>query len=129
MFCCISRTLFNCSSLARHLGSEMNLWWIYIPLIVQQHLYSMVTVISFSHGYTVTLDNALVKRVFHSMVGSYSVVEPNPPVPLSVSLAIFISTTTGMAAFSIITWAMASPCSNICALSEWFLSKTPTLPW
>ena len=75
----------------------------------------MVTVISFSNGYTVTLDNALVKRVFHSMVGFYSVVEPNPPVSLSVSLAIFISTTTGMAAFSIITWAMASPSSNMCA--------------
>ena len=94
----------------------MNLWWIYIPLIVQQHLYSMVTVISFSKGYTVTLDNALVKRVFHSTVGFYSVVEPNPPVPLSVSLTIFISTTTGMAAFSIITWAMASPSSNMMCL-------------
>ena len=89
-----------------------------MPLIVHQHLYSMVTVISFSNGYTVTLDNALVKRVFHSTVESYSVVKPNPPVPLSVSLAIFISTTTGMAAFSIITWVMASPHSNICASSE-----------
>ena len=38
--------------------------------------------ISFSNDYTVTLDNALVKRVSHLLVGSYSVVEPNPPVPL-----------------------------------------------
>ena len=54
----------------------------YIPLTVQQHLYSIVTVISFSNGYIGTLDDTPVKRVSCLMVGPYSVVEPNPPVPL-----------------------------------------------
>ena len=45
----------------------------------------------------------------------YPVVEPNLPAPLWVSLVIFISTTSGMAAFS---YAMASPCSKVCPILE-----------
>ena len=58
----------------------------------------------------------------------YPVVEPSPPVPIWVFLAIFISTTSGMAAFSIITYAMALPCSKVCPVLELFLNKTPMLP-
>ena len=101
---------------------------IYITSPVQQNLYSIAAVISFPGSYTCILSNTFVKGVSCLSVVPYPVVEPNPPVPLWVSLAIFISTTLGMAAFSIITWAMASPCSKVCPISELFLSKTPTLP-